>query len=46
MGRSDVKVAAGLPGSELVGNSTAGRLWPVDAGGLEAEGRGRCPGGV
>lgn len=46
MGRSDVEVAAGLAGNELVGNSTPGRLWPVYARGLEAEGRGRCPSGV
>lgn len=46
MGRSDVEVAAGLAGNELVGNSTPGRLWAVDAWGWEAEGRGRCPSGV
>lgn len=46
VGRSDVEVAAGLAGSELVENSTPGLLWPVDACGLEAEGRGRCPSGV
>lgn len=46
VGRSDVEVAAGLAGGELGGNSTPGRLWPVDACGLEAEGRGRCPSGV
>lgn len=46
MGRSDVEVAAGLAGSELVGNSTPGRLWPVVAWGLEAEDQCRCPSGV
>lgn len=37
MSRSDLEVAAGLAGSKLV---------DLDSGGLEAEVRGRCPGGV